>query len=341
MESLVRRFAGRKILIVGDIIADEYIYGTSSRISREAPVLVLKFHSEHVLPGGAGNAAANVAQLGGIPLLVGLLGEDPIGEEVRRWFAGAGVPTEHLVTRAGGSTTTKTRIMAGGHHTSKQQVIRIDRDESPEVDGALGSVICERVRSLVPEADAIIVSDYAHGVVGEEVRRLATDFTRQHGKVTCVDSRHGLRLFRGATLATPNEEEMEEACGRQIERDGELESAGRKLRAELEFEALIVTRGRLGLTLFESTGDVKHYPIFGTDEVADVTGAGDTVVAVATLSLAAGGSFRQAAYLANLAGGIVVMKRGAATISQEELLEAIESAGRQYAEAIRETEVDL
>ncbi|KPJ52998.1 hypothetical protein AMJ39_06210 [candidate division TA06 bacterium DG_24] len=328
MDSLVRRFAGRKILIVGDIIADEYISGTSSRISREAPVLVLKFHSEHVRPGGAGNAAANVSSLGGTPLLVGVLGQDRVGDEVRQWFTHAGISTDYLLTRDGAETTRKTRIMAGGHHTSKQQVIRIDRDQSPEIDRELESEICDRLEHLLPEADGVIISDYGHGVLAERVRRSALDLAVHHRKVVCVDSRHDIRSFRGATLATPNEEEMEEACGHPVDRDDDLRRGGQSLRKELALDALIVTRGRLGLTLFESSGNVEHYPIYGSDEVADVTGAGDTVAAVAALSLGAGGSFREAAYLANLAGGIVVMKRGAATLSPAELLAATEAAER-------------
>jgi rfaE bifunctional protein kinase chain/domain len=324
--ALVDSFAGKRVAVFGDLIVDEFIYGELSRVSREAPVLILDYDSTEIVPGGAGNAASNVAALGGSPAAVGVAGRDETGrrllEVMRRHVDVRGVSRP-----AGYRTPTKTRILAGGVHSAKQQVVRIDRGTRPSFSDAERRAIESRLVQVCAGADALLVSDYGTGLVTPAtIARARRRLARRSGTSApvLVDSRYALLGFRGMTACTPNESEVEHLLGIRIgENVKVLERAGRELLARTRSRAVLVTRGSRGMALFERTRPTIHVPIFGSDQIADVTGAGDTVIATMTLALAAGASFYEAARLANYAGGLVVMKRGTATVSADELRAAI------------------
>lgn len=321
--SLVRRiaaFRGKRVLVLADLVADEFVYGRIERVSREAPVLILQHDGADVRLGGGGNAAHNIDTLGGMPVPIGALGRDGHGRKVRSLLKRRGIATGGVLTVPGYVTPVKTRILAGGSHSTKQQIVRIDRaTHIPEDSGAERRVL-RALRAFRGPVDAVLVSDYGFGLLTPAVVRAAIAFARRRRVPVTVDSRHGLLAFRGMTAVTPNEPEVEEALGITIGNDRKrLESAGRLLLRRLGAKAVLITRGSDGMALFEPGQKTLHVPIFGSDEVADVTGAGDAVIAAFTLALAAGASPAEAAHLANYAGGIVVMKRGTATVSRAEL----------------------
>ncbi len=325
--SLLDAFPGRRVVIVGDLIADEFIYGRVARVSREAPVLILQYDSTEVVPGGAGNAASNVAALGGHARLVGLAGRDEAGQRLVASLRER-MDIASLVRPARYRTPVKTRILAGGIHTAKQQVVRIDRVGTAGADAGLRAAIGRRALSALARCDGLLVSDYGSGLVTPDlVARLRAHLssrTRRRPVPILVDSRYDLLRYRGATACTPNESEAEQMLGVRINDNSRvLERAGRALLKRMQTRAVLITRGSRGMALFEPDRPTIHIPIFGSDEVADVTGAGDTVIATMTLAVAAGASFYEAARLANYAGGIVVMKRGTATVTPAELREAI------------------
>ena len=324
---LVDRFHDRKVAVVGDLIADEFIYGRISRVSREAPVLILDYDHTVVCPGGAGNAAANVAGLGGKARLVGLAGYEDIDRRLLRSFA-SGVDRSGVVRTRGYRTPVKTRILAGGMHSARQQVVRIDREASSSDDGRMQSSIERAARTALSGCDAVLVSDYGSGLITPRFVTMLKKRLSMRGRrrpiPILVDSRYGLLKYRGLTACTPNESEAEEMLGVSIGDDARrLERAGREILKRTRSGAVVVTRGSRGMALFEPDRRTTHIPIFGSDEVADVTGAGDTVIATMTLALAAGASFYEAARLATYAGGTVVMKRGTATVSGDELRHAV------------------
>jgi rfaE bifunctional protein kinase chain/domain len=324
--TLVDAFARTRVAVFGDLIVDEFIYGELSRVSREAPVLILDYDSTEIVPGGAGNAAGNVAALGGAPVAVGVAGRDETGRRLLK------VMRRHVDVRgisrpAGYRTPTKTRILAGGVHSAKQQVVRIDRGTRPSFSDAERQGIESRLVQVCAHADALLVSDYGTGMVTPAaIARARRTLARRSGArpPVLVDSRYALLGFRGMTACTPNESEVEHLLGIRIgENVKVLEKAGRELLARTRSHAVLVTRGSRGMALFERNRATIHIPIFGSDQIADVTGAGDTVIATMTLALAAGATFLEAARLANYAGGLVVMKRGTATVSADELRTAI------------------
>ena len=324
--ALVDAFARTRVVVFGDLIVDEFIYGELSRVSREAPVLILDYDSTEIVPGGAGNAASNVAALGGAPAAVGVAGRDETGRRLLK------VMKRHVDVRgisrpAGYRTPTKTRILAGGVHSAKQQVVRIDRGTRPSFSDAERRAIESRLVQVCAHADALLVSDYGTGMVTPAaIARARRRLARRSGAPApvLVDSRYALLGFRGMTACTPNESEVEHLLGIRIgENIKVLEKAGRELLVRTRSHAVLVTRGSRGMALFERNRPTIHIPIFGSDQIADVTGAGDTVIAAMTLALAAGATFLEAARLANYAGGLVVMKRGTATVSADELREAI------------------
>ncbi len=327
---LIDRFGGRRVVVLGDLIADEFIYGQISRVSREAPVLILKYDSTEIRPGGAGNAANNVAALGACADIVGLIGADESGRRLRSSFH-AGVARRHLVSLRGYTTPTKTRILAGGIHSAKQQVVRIDRERPvPAEHEALGDRIAKAAREAIADCDGVLISDYGYGLVTpalvEQVIAQVAHSTRRRPVPILVDSRYALMSYRRLTACAPNEAEVEQILGIRINDNAEvLERAGRAILKRTAMRAVLVTRGSRGMALFEPGSPTVHIPIYGSDEIADVTGAGDTVMATMTLALACGASFYEAAHLANYAGGIVVMKRGTATVSAIELRHAVES----------------
>jgi rfaE bifunctional protein kinase chain/domain len=331
--SLVDGFSRRRVVVVGDIVADEFLSGQISRVSREAPVLILRYDATRVVPGGAGNAANNVAALGGRADLFGLVGRDEPGRALVRSFPRR-VGTRGLVKPAGYRTPSKTRVLAGGIHSAKQQIVRIDREPSGPPDRRTIDAVQSAVSKAARGADAVVLSDYGYGLVTPPLAAAIVEAVaagrRQGGSGAApilVDSRYDLGAYRGLTACTPNEPEVEQLLGVKIGDDaGALERAGRSLLRRSKMRAVLVTRGSRGMALFEPSAPTAHIAIHGTDEIADVTGAGDTVMAAMALALAAGATFYEAARLANYAGGIVVMKRGTATVSAQELRDAIQSA---------------
>ena len=333
--SILAGFSGQRVLVVGDLIADEFIYGEVNRVSREAPVLILKYDTTEVVAGGAGNAANNVAALGARATLAGMVGTDPEG---RRLLAGfpRHVDRRQVVRSVRYRTPVKTRILAGGVHSAKQQVVRIDRETGWPLDEDVSRAFSAKLVAAVGEYDAVLLSDYGSGLVtpalADAVRRAVAKRARRRSIPVVLDTRYRLLDYRGLTACTPNESEVEQALGVQINDDpGVLERAGRAVLRRTGMEAVLITRGSRGMALFQPKQETIHIPIVGSDEVADVTGAGDTVIATMALALSAGGSFYEAARLANYAGGLVVMRRGTATVSARELCDAVDGDVRNWA----------
>jgi D-glycero-beta-D-manno-heptose-7-phosphate kinase len=326
--ALVDEFAGIRVAVFGDLLVDEFIYGQISRVSREAPVLILEYDSTEIVPGGAGNAANNVAALGGTAISIGVTGQDEPGrrlvEKMREH-----IDVRNIVTHGRLLTPTKTRILAGGVHSAKQQVVRVDRAARQLLPEEVRKSVARRLFATLSRCDALLVSDYGTGLVTSPLvaaaQRILKGPGRQHPPVL-VDSRYALLKYRRMSMCTPNESEVEQLLGVKIGENGRvLEKAGRELLTRTAAEGVLITRGSRGMALFEPGRPTVHIPIFGSDQISDVTGAGDTVIATMTLALAAGATHQEAAHLANYAGGLVVMKRGTATISANELKHAIRS----------------
>jgi rfaE bifunctional protein kinase chain/domain len=323
--ALIDALPGRRVAVVGDAIADEFVYGRVARVSREAPVLILEYDSTEVVPGGAGNAANNIAAMGGSALLAAVIGRDEAGRRMLKALHKR-VNPRTVIRSARRGTTIKTRILAGGIHSAKQQVVRIDRLGGGSVDKTSRDAFFRGAVSAALRSDAVLVSDYGGGLVSPAVvSRIRAELKRaEHPIPILVDSRYRLLNYAGLTACTPNESEVEQALGIRINDDARvLERAGREVLERTKMQAVLITRGSRGMALFVPDAPTVHIPIFGSDEIADVTGAGDTVVATVTLALAAGATFELAARLANYAGGLVVMKRGTATVSAAELRDAV------------------
>ena len=323
LAATLRKFKSVRLLVAGDLVADEFIYGRIDRVSREAPVLILSYDSTEVVPGGAGNAANNALALGARVSVIGAVGRDPAGSRLVK-VLGQRADVSGVQRVTGFVTPVKTRILAGGVHSAKQQVVRIDRAGSPLPRRVLAAAERQLTRNL-RRADAVILSDYGAGLITPDgwARALAAARLKKP-PIVLVDSRYSLMQYREVTACTPNESEAEAALGVQIRDDARaLEDAGRALLSRIRSRAVLITRGSRGMALFEPNRPTEHIAIVGSDQIADVTGAGDTVIATFTLALAAGASFSDAAGLANHAGSIVVMKRGTATVSPEELAESL------------------
>ncbi len=324
LRALLEAFPNVTVLVVADLVLDEFRYGEPSRVSREAPVLILNHRRTDLLPGGGANAVANLKALGARPLPVGRLGDDASGSDLRAVFSHRGIPASRIWNAPGYLTPTKTRILAGGVHSVKQQVVRIDQGEPARLTGAEETMLQDHLREGAAGASGLLVSDYGYGLLHPGNVETVLKRAREAGLPVVVDSRNQIPLFRGITAVAPNLEEAEEATGIRVNDDPALlEKAGARLMEMTGAQAVMVTLGSQGLALFTPRSPSVHLPVFGTDEVADVTGAGDTVAAAFTLARLAGGSFLEAATLANIAAGLVVMKRGTATVSPEELERAI------------------
>ena len=321
----VERFATKTIVLFGDFVADEFRLGEISRVSREAPVLILRQRETRLVPGGGANAANNLAALGASVAPITVVGDDLTGAALVSYFRDKKVNTSGVVRAKGWTTPTKTRFLAGWAHTVAQQVLRVDSEpQSPPPEGARKK-LTEKLKTSLRSADALAVSDYGFGVATPELVRLATLKTRGKLQVT-LDARHNLRAYAkcGITSATPNEAELEAVHHTSIGKNvDELKRCGRETLTEMKLDALLVTRGRDGMALFEPEGQFTQIPVHGSDQAVDVTGAGDTVLAAYTLAIACGASPLEASHIANIAGGLVVMKRGTATVTRAELLEAI------------------
>jgi rfaE bifunctional protein kinase chain/domain len=326
LRKIVQQFADKKIMVLGDFVADEYILGKTSRISREAPVLILQYLSRQVVLGGAGNATNNLAALGAAVVPMGVIGDDETGREVIRQLKRIGIDTAFLRVQRDHVTTTKTRIMAGGRHqhTSQQQVVRIDRGETNRISERSETAFLKALDEETPRMDALVISDYQYGVLSPRVIEKVNQIAKRDSFPVVVDSRYRMLSFRGVTAVTPNEPEVEEALGTRLEDDEDsVRVAGERILDRVQSRAVLITRGSRGMALIEPGGKAEFIPIHGTDEIADVTGAGDTVIVIFTLALACGATLLEAAQLANVGGGLVVMKRGTATVSREELESAL------------------
>jgi len=327
LRKIVDAFPKVTVTVLGDLVADEFIFGEISRVSREAPVLILKHQDRTVVPGGGANATNNLADLGVNVLPVGLVGDDEPGRLVLKYFRKKHIPVSGVLKDKSYTTVTKTRILAGMTHTARQQVVRVDREPNQPPSAHLTRELYLAARNYAHASDALLVSDYGYGAATPAI----VAALREKGKIQSVpiilDSRYRMLQYSGVTAATPNEPEVEEALGVRIGHDwNQLTESGELLMQRMKLQSLLITRGRDGMVAFDLKHKPVDIPIFGSDQVTDVTGAGDTVIAAFTASLAAGASTEEAAQLANYAGGIVVMKRGTATVSREELLGALEQA---------------
>lgn len=329
LRKIVEGFPKATITLLGDLVADEFVFGEISRVSREAPVLILKHRERTVVPGGGANAVNNLADLGVNVLPVGAIGDDEPGRMMLKFFRHKRIPVSGVLKDRTYTTVTKTRILAGMKHNTRQQVVRVDREPESPPNRHLTRELFLAAREYLRASDVLLVSDYGYGSASPAI----VNALRQPGRrrvvnvPLIVDSRYRLLEYSGATAATPNESEVEAALGINIGQEWEkVAGAGRQIMERMKLQSLLITRGRDGMVAFDREHAPVDIPIFGSDEVADVTGAGDTVIAVFSAALAAGANTEEAAQLANYAGGIVVMKRGTATVSREELLRAIDQA---------------
>jgi rfaE bifunctional protein kinase chain/domain len=327
LKKIVEAFSNITVTVLGDLVADEFVFGEISRVSREAPVLILKHRERSVVPGGGANAANNLADLGVNALPVGVVGDDEPGRLLIKYFRHKHIPVSGVLKDKSYTTVTKTRILAGMTHTARQQVVRVDREPAEPPNSHLTRELYLAARNYAHASDALLVSDYGYGSATPDI--VAT--LKQKGKVESVpiilDSRYRMLEYSGISAATPNEPEVEEALGIRIGQDwNRVIAAGEGLMQRMKLKSLVITRGRDGMVAFNHKHKPVDIPIYGSDQVTDVTGAGDTVIAAFTAALAAGATTEEAAQLANYAGGIVVMKRGTATVSRNELLQALETS---------------
>ena len=319
------KLAGRHILVVGDIFLDEYISGQATRLSREAPIPVLEFIGRRYLPGGAANPANNIVALGSRAEQVGVIGQDEAGRTLLAKLREVGIGTEGVVTDPSRPTTTKTRIVAQGSLRFPQQLARIDRLDRRPLDEEVERQVVARLRALAPQADAILVSDYRTGLVTPAVVEACLELAMKSRKLITVDSQGGLHKFKGFHLIKCNHHEAEAVLGHPLRSEEDFKGALERFLEELSARAVLITRGPEGMSLLGRGQPYAHIPAANVSEVFDVTGAGDTVIAVATLALAAGLDLLSAAHLANYAAGLVVRRLGNATATQEELAWAIEN----------------
>ncbi len=322
---VIAAFPRRRLVALVDLVADGFTVGVPKRVSREAPVLILRLVSDELRPGGGANAVANVRALGGMPVPVGVVGPDDAGRRLVADLAARGIDVSRIRTVAGYRTPTKTRILGGSPTGAKQQIVRIDVESAFEPDAALLSALERDLAGAAQGSDGALLSDYGYGAVRPDlVPPLLAALGA--GKPVTVDSRFALDRFRGLTAATPNEEELLAAVpAARNDGDAAILAAAQSLRASLGLTTLLATRGSRGMLVVPKEGPPVVLPVHGTDQVADVTGAGDTVLAAFSLALASGATSVEAAVLANVAAGIVVMKMGTATASAAELAEAIAS----------------
>ncbi len=316
---LLKEFANTRVMVLGDLIADEFLNGEVSRISREAPVLILRHRATDVVPGGAANAAANMASLGGRIEVVGAFGQDLSGESLAQALLERGIDTSGVVIDPDRPTTTKTRISASSQQSVTQQIVRVDRESheplSPELEDAVIAILEERI----PEIDGLLISDYGNGVLTPRIVQAALEIARKHAKLITVDAQGDLSVFKGVAALTPNQPEAEAVVGFPIVDQDSLKRAGQRLLELTEAGAVLITRGGNGIAVFEANGTITQIPAFNRTEVFDVTGAGDTVVGTLTLALAGGASYVEATILANLAASIVVRRFGTSTTTVEEM----------------------
>lgn len=322
LAEVVAAFSGVPLVVVGDLVVDEYVYGRTQRVSREAPVLIVRHDADELRPGAAANAAANCAALGARTRVLGLVGDDAMGKALVRLLRARGVVPAGIAPVPGRVTARKTRVLAGDLHTTRQQVLRVDREGGGRADAVTEAKLRTALDVALLESRALLLSDYGDGVFHPELVAEAVRFAARRG-VVVADSRHNVGDYRGVPWVTPNEPEAMAALGMDIESDDDARAACARLLRLTRGEGVLLTRGARGLALARKGAPTVLLPPFGGVEVADVTGAGDTVAATFTLALSAGARPFDAALLANMAGGLVVAKRGTATLTQAELLGAL------------------
>jgi rfaE bifunctional protein kinase chain/domain len=320
MERIVERWRGKRVLVFGDMILDQFIYGVTDRVSREAPVVIVRYDGTGYAPGGAANAARNVSSLGGTAVPIGFVGADDAGETLKRLLKEAGMGMRAVATLRKRPTTNKVRVMAGDYHSQRQQMLRIDREQRIALNSREQSRLMSLFRRELCRADAVILSDYNQGIFSAPLIAEAVDSCRKARVPVVADSRSRLASFRGVTSATPNEVEASLSAGIMLAGEEDLEKIGRKLIRKLSCSSILVTRGRFGMSLFERRKRSRSVGVIGSHEATDVTGAGDTVVSAVALTLAANGPMEAAMHIANAAASVVVMKRGTAVATVRELL---------------------
>ncbi|MCD4813854.1 D-glycero-beta-D-manno-heptose-7-phosphate kinase [bacterium] len=318
LKRLVNKFSNKKILVVGDVMLDEYIWGSVSRISPEAPIPVVHVNKESALPGGAANVAKNITALGGKVILAGVVGRDATGHRIKALLKKEGVNTDLILEDRSRPTITKTRVIA-----HSQQVVRIDRESAGNLRPAIITEILTKIAKLMKQVDGVIISDYNKGLLTESLSQGVISLARQYNKVITGDPKpQNIFKFRGVTLISPNQSEASIAAAMPITNRASLLKAGKKMLESLQCEAVLITRGEEGMSLFEAKSGTSHIHTVA-QEVYDVSGAGDTVISALTLALASGGSFKEAAVAANCAAGITVGEVGVATTTQAELKKRI------------------
>lgn len=318
---IINNFPRISVGVIGDIVADIYIYGWPFKLSREAPVIVVKYEGETIVPGSAGNTANNLLKLGAKVFPIGIVGRDREGDFLRDYFQKGGVDVSGLFVLEERCTISKTRLLAGDTHASKRQVVRIDKDPAWRMPASVERKVLDYIDSVDKRVDAWIVSDYGYDMITPRVLERMMEIARE--KTVVADSRNRISDFAGATVISPNEAEAEAASGLRINCEDDVLKVGKTLLKKLGSEAVVITRGNRGMVLFEKNGNIEDIPICGPNEVTDVTGAGDTVASLLALGLPAGASYVQAAHLSNYAAGVVVMKNGTATLTRSELVDII------------------
>ncbi|EFH87139.1 bifunctional heptose 7-phosphate kinase/heptose 1-phosphate adenyltransferase [Ktedonobacter racemifer] len=322
LKAVIAAFQGKRALIIGDMVADEYLIGRPTRIAREAPVLILDLYEERTILGGAANVAVNANALGAEVFLAGVVGDDIVGKRLRQAIEELGMHQEGVVTDNTRPTSTKTRVMAGSSQVVRQHIVRVDRVNKSDICEPSKSQLCDYIREALPSMDAVVLSDYDLGMISPEIIEICVPLARELNKVIVVDSHGSLSRFQGVTALTPNQPEAESALGMMIETLEDLNQAGARLLEECNAQSVLITRGSEGMSLFEFGKEPLHIPIYPlphASEIVDTNGAGDTVAATFTLGLATGASKAEAAYLANAAAALVVRRLGCASNTPEEL----------------------
>ena len=325
LHALIESFAGKRVLVIGDMVADEYLVGRPTRIARDAPVLILEMYEERIVPGGATRVAVNARTLGAEVFLAGVVGDDVPGRRLREAISELGMHQEGMVSEAGRPTSTKTRIVAGSSQMVQHQIVRIDRVDNSDLENDSKSRIIDYIQRVLPSMDAVVLSDYENGVISPQILEICLPMARELGKVIVADSHGSLFRFQGVTAITPNQPEAELTLGTSIHTLAELQEAGQRLLDGSHARSILITRGAEGMSLFERDRAPVHLPVHRLDrasEIVDTNGAGDTVAATFTLALTAGASFGEAAYLANAAAALVVRRPGCASNTPKELMGA-------------------
>ncbi|GCF09069.1 bifunctional heptose 7-phosphate kinase/heptose 1-phosphate adenyltransferase [Dictyobacter arantiisoli] len=321
--ALIRAFAGKRVLVIGDMVADEYLIGNPTRISREAPVLILDLTEERTVPGGACNVAINANSLGSEVFLAGVVGDDIPGHKLRQAIQALHMNQDGVISDAQRSTSTKTRVLAGSSQIVQQHIVRLDRVNTSDIEEPCKGQIIRYIEQALPQIDAVVLSDYESGMISPEIIEICVPAARALNKVVVVDAHGSLFRFQGVTALTPNQPEAELTLGMTIVTEQDLNQAGERLLEGSQAQGVLITRGSEGMSLFEVNKPPLHLPLHPwpfTSEIVDTNGAGDTVAATFTLALTAGASMSEAAYLANAAAAMVVRRMGCASNTPAELM---------------------